>query len=86
MVQSAPGKDDTPMFVFGVNHLDYQGETIVSAASCTTNALAPIAKVLNDAFGIKRGLMTTIHAATASQQTVDGVSKKRLAWWAKRIR
>ena len=76
VVQSAPGKDDTPMFVFGVNHLDYQGETIVSAASCTTNALAPIAKVLNDAFGIKRGLITTIHAATASQQTVDGVSKK----------
>lgn len=76
VVQSAPGKDDTPMFVYGVNHYDYQGESIVSAASCTTNALAPVVKVLNDAFGIKRGLMTTIHAATASQQTVDGTSKK----------
>ncbi len=76
VIQSAPGKDDTPMFVYGVNHLDYQGESVVSAASCTTNALAPIAKVLNDAFGVKRGLMTTIHAATASQQTVDGTSKK----------
>ncbi len=76
VVQSAPAKDDTPMFVYGVNHYDYHGEAIVSAASCTTNALAPVAKVLNDAFGIKRGLMTTIHAATATQQTVDGVSKK----------
>jgi glyceraldehyde 3-phosphate dehydrogenase len=76
VVQSAPGKDDTPMFVYGVNHLDYQGEAVVSAASCTTNALAPIVKVLNDTFGIKRGLMTTIHAATASQKTVDGVSNK----------
>lgn len=76
VIQSAPAKDDTPMFVYGVNHMDYQGESIISAASCTTNALAPIAKVLNDAFGIKRGLMTTIHAATASQSTVDGVSKK----------
>lgn len=76
VVQSAPGKDDTPMFVYGVNHYDYKGEAIVSAASCTTNALAPIAKVLNDAFGIKRGLMTTVHAATASQKTVDGVSNK----------
>ena len=76
VVQSAPAKDDTPMFVYGVNHDNYQGEAIVSAASCTTNALAPIAKVLNDSFGIKRGLMTTIHAATASQQTVDGTSKK----------
>jgi glyceraldehyde 3-phosphate dehydrogenase len=76
VVQSAPGKDDTPMFVYGVNHLDYQGETVVSAASCTTNALAPIVKVLNDTFGVKRGLMTTIHAATASQLTVDGTSKK----------
>ena len=76
VVQSAPAKDDTPMFVYGVNHYDYHGETIVSAASCTTNALAPIAKVLNDAFGIKRGLMTTIHAATASQKTVDGTSMK----------
>lgn len=76
VVQSAPPKDDTPMFVYGVNHDEYKGEAIVSAASCTTNALAPIAKVLNDTFGIKRGLMTTIHAATASQQTVDGPSDK----------
>ena len=76
VVQSAPGKDDTPMFVYGVNHLDYKGEPIVSAASCTTNGLAPLAKVLNDCFGIKRGLMTTIHAATASQKTVDSPSKK----------
>jgi len=76
VIQSAPAKDDTPMFVFGVNHLMYQGEPIVSAASCTTNALAPLAKVLHERFGIKRGLMTTIHAATASQQTVDSVSKK----------
>ncbi|CEN56549.1 type I glyceraldehyde-3-phosphate dehydrogenase [Candidatus Methylopumilus turicensis] len=76
VVQSAPPKDDTPMFVYGVNHDEYKGETIVSAASCTTNALAPIAKVLNDTFGIKRGLMTTVHAATASQQTVDGPSSK----------
>ncbi|MFM9836189.1 MAG: type I glyceraldehyde-3-phosphate dehydrogenase [Methylophilaceae bacterium] len=76
VVQSAPGKDDTPMFVYGVNHLDYKGEKIISAASCTTNALAPIVKVLNDNFGIKRGLMTTIHAATASQKTVDSISNK----------
>jgi len=76
VVTSAPGKDDTPMFVYGVNHNTYQGETIVSAASCTTNGLAPVAKVLNDAFGIKRGLMTTVHAATASQKTVDGPSNK----------
>ena len=76
VVQSAPPKDDTPMFVYGVNHQEYKGEVIVSAASCTTNALAPIAKVLNDTFGIKRGLMTTVHAATASQQTVDGPSSK----------
>lgn len=76
VVQSAPGKDNTPMFVYGVNHRDYQGQTIVSAASCTTNALAPLAKVLQDNFGIKRGLMTTVHAATASQKTVDGTSKK----------
>ena len=76
VVQSAPAKDDTPMFVYGVNHSTYQGETIVSAASCTTNGLAPVAKVLNDAFGIKRGLMTTVHAATASQKTVDGPSNK----------
>ena len=76
VVQSAPGKDDTPMFVYGVNHHLYHGQPIVSAASCTTNALAPLVKVLHDNFGIKRGLMTTIHAATASQKTVDGTSKK----------
>jgi glyceraldehyde 3-phosphate dehydrogenase len=76
VVQSAPPTDDTPMFVYGVNHEEYNGEAIVSAASCTTNAVAPIAKVLNDTFGIKRGLMTTVHAATASQQTVDGPSNK----------
>jgi len=76
VVQSAPPKDDTPMFVYGVNQEEYKGEAIVSAASCTTNALALIAKVLNDTFGIKRGLMTTVHAATASQQTVDGPSNK----------
>jgi glyceraldehyde 3-phosphate dehydrogenase len=76
VVQSAPPKDDTPMFVYGVNHEEYKGENIISAASCTTNALAPIAKVLNDTFGIKRGLMTTVHATTASQQTVDGPSNK----------
>ncbi|PPD47606.1 MAG: type I glyceraldehyde-3-phosphate dehydrogenase [Methylotenera sp.] len=76
VVQSAPGKDETPMFVFGVNHQNYKNETIVSASSCTSNALAPIAKVINDNFGIKRGLMTTIHALTASQNTVDGPSRK----------
>jgi glyceraldehyde 3-phosphate dehydrogenase len=76
VVQSAPGKDDTPMYVYGVNHQEYKGQAIVSAASCTTNALAPLAKVLHDNFGIKRGLMTTVHAATASQKTVDGPSKK----------
>ena len=76
VVQSAPSKDDTPMFVYGVNHEKYAGEAIVSAASCTTNALAPVAKVLNDNFGIKRGLMTTVHAATATQKTVDGPSAK----------
>ena len=76
VVQSAPSKDDTPMFVFGVNHGKYAGEAIVSAASCTTNCLAPVAKVLNDKFGIKRGLMTTVHAATATQKTVDGPSSK----------
>ena len=76
VVQSAPGKDDTPMYVFGVNHAEYAGQAIVSAASCTTNALAPLAKVLHDSFGIKRGLMTTVHATTASQLTVDGPSKK----------
>jgi glyceraldehyde 3-phosphate dehydrogenase len=76
VVQSAPSKDHTPMFVFGVNHKDYDGQSIVSAASCTTNALAPVAKVLHDSFGIKRGLMTTVHAATATQKTVDGPSMK----------
>jgi len=76
VLQSAPSKDDTPMFVYGVNHEDYNGEAIVSAASCTTNGLAPVAKVLNDSFGIKRGLMTTVHAATATQKTVDGPSNK----------
>ena len=76
VIQSAPSKDDTPMFVYGVNHGKYAGENIVSAASCTTNALAPVAKVLNDTFGIKRGLMTTVHAATATQKTVDGPSSK----------
>ena len=76
VVQSAPSKDDTPMYVYGVNHDTYAGEAIVSAASCTTNGLAPVAKVLHDAFGIKRGLMTTVHAATATQKTVDGPSNK----------
>ncbi len=76
VVQSAPSKDDTPMFVYGVNHKSYKGQAIVSAASCTTNCLAPVAKVLNDKFGIKRGLMTTVHAATATQKTVDGPSMK----------
>jgi glyceraldehyde 3-phosphate dehydrogenase len=76
VVQSAPSKDHTPMFVYGVNHEEYKGEAIVSAASCTTNGLAPVAKVLNDSFGIKRGLMTTVHAATATQKTVDGPSMK----------
>ncbi|MDP2407044.1 MAG: type I glyceraldehyde-3-phosphate dehydrogenase [Hydrogenophaga sp.] len=76
VVQSAPSKDSTPMFVYGVNHAKYAGEAIVSAASCTTNCLAPVAKVLNDNFGIKRGLMTTVHAATATQKTVDGPSSK----------
>jgi len=76
VVQSAPSKDETPMFVFGVNHNRYAGEKIVSAASCTTNCLAPVAKVLHDNFGIKRGLMTTVHATTATQKTVDGPSSK----------
>ena len=73
---SAPSKDDTPMFVYGVNHDKYNGEAVISNASCTTNCLAPIAKVLNDKWGIKRGLMTTVHAATATQKTVDGPSNK----------
>ncbi|MBN8766330.1 MAG: type I glyceraldehyde-3-phosphate dehydrogenase [Thiobacillus sp.] len=76
VVQSAPSKDDTPMFVYGVNHEKYADEAIVSAASCTTNCLAPVAKVLNDNWGIKRGLMSTVHAATATQKTVDGPSMK----------
>ena len=76
VVQSAPSKDDTPMFVYGVNHATYAGQAIVSAASCTTNCLAPVAKVLHDTWGIKRGLMTTVHAATATQKTVDGPSSK----------
>ena len=76
VVQSAPSKDHTPMFVYGVNHNKYAGEAIVSAASCTTNALAPVAKVLQDSFGIRHGLMTTVHAATATQKTVDGPSMK----------
>ena len=76
VILSAPSKDATPMFVYGVNHKSYAGQDIISNASCTTNCLAPISKVLNDAFGIKRGLMTTVHAATATQKTVDGPSKK----------
>lgn len=76
VVLSAPSKDATPMFVYGVNHKTYKGQDIISNASCTTNCLAPLAKVLHDAFGIKRGLMTTVHAATATQKTVDGPSKK----------
>ena len=76
VILSAPSKDDTPMFVFGVNSASYAGQTIISNASCTTNCLAPVAKVLNDKFGIEKGLMTTVHAATATQKTVDGPSKK----------
>ncbi len=76
VIMSAPAKDKTPMFVYGVNHNTYKGEQIISNASCTTNCLAPISKVLNDKFGIVRGLMTTVHAATATQKTVDGPSKK----------
>jgi glyceraldehyde 3-phosphate dehydrogenase len=76
VVMSAPSKDDTPMFVYGVNHKTYAGQDIISNASCTTNCLAPVAKVLNDKWGIKRGLMTTVHAATATQKTVDGPSNK----------
>jgi glyceraldehyde 3-phosphate dehydrogenase len=76
VIMSAPSKDDTPMFVYGVNDKSYAGQAIISNASCTTNCLAPVAKVLNDTFGIKRGLMTTVHAATATQKTVDGPSNK----------
>jgi glyceraldehyde 3-phosphate dehydrogenase len=76
VIFSAPSKDDTPMFVYGVNHTTYAGQAIISNASCTTTCLAPVAKVLNDKWGIKRGLMTTVHAATATQKTVDGPSNK----------
>ena len=76
VIMSAPSKDSTPMFVYGVNHETYSGQDIISNASCTTNCLAPITKVLNDNFGVVRGLMTTVHAATATQKTVDGPSKK----------
>ena len=76
VVQSAPSKDGGPMFVYNVNHDSYDGQQIISAASCTTNCLAPIAKIINDNWGLKRGLMTTVHAATASQKTVDGPSMK----------
>ena len=76
VIMSAPSKDTTPMFVFGVNHATYAGQDVISNASCTTNCLAPVAKVLNDKWGIKRGLMTTVHAATATQKTVDGPSNK----------
>ncbi len=76
VIMSAPSKDSTPMFVYGVNHKTYAGQDIISNASCTTNCLAPLTKVLNDKFGVVRGLMTTVHAATATQKTVDGPSKK----------
>ncbi|MBN8510682.1 MAG: type I glyceraldehyde-3-phosphate dehydrogenase [Burkholderiales bacterium] len=76
VIMSAPSKDETPMFVYGVNHAKYAGEAIISNASCTTNCLAPVAKVLHDTWGIKRGLMTTVHATTATQKTVDGPSNK----------
>ena len=76
VIMSAPSKDSTPMFVYGVNHKTYAGQDIISNASCTTNCLAPMTKVLNDKFGVVRGLMTTVHAATATQKTVDGPSKK----------
>ncbi|MBQ6957609.1 MAG: type I glyceraldehyde-3-phosphate dehydrogenase [Bacteroidales bacterium] len=76
VIMSAPSKDDTPMFVYGVNHTTYKGQAIISNASCTTNCLAPLTKVLNDKFGVVNGLMTTVHATTATQKTVDGPSAK----------
>jgi len=76
VIISAPAKDDTPVFVYGVNSDRYAGEAVISAASCTTNCLAPVAKVVDEAFGLRRGLMTTVHATTATQKTVDGVSGK----------
>ena len=76
VIMSAPSKDDTPMFVYGVNHTTYKGQDIISNASCTTNCLAPLTKVLNDKFGVVNGLMTTVHATTATQKTVDGPSAK----------
>jgi glyceraldehyde 3-phosphate dehydrogenase len=76
VIISAPSKDDTPMFVYGVNHKTYAGQAVISNASCTTNCLAPLAKVMHDKWGIKRGLMTTVHATTATQKTVDGPSSK----------
>ena len=76
VVMSAPSKDDTPMFVYGVNHKTYAGQPIISNASCTTNCLAPLTKVLNDKFGVVNGLMTTVHSTTATQKTVDGPSAK----------
>ncbi len=76
VILSAPAKDDTPVFVYGVNTAGYAGQPVISAASCTTNCLAPLAQVLDRAFGIRRGLMTTVHATTATQKTVDGVSGK----------
>ena len=76
VVMSAPSKDDTPMFVYGVNHTTYKGQAIISNASCTTNCLAPLTKVLNDKFGVVNGLMTTVHSTTATQKTVDGPSAK----------
>ena len=76
VIMSAPSKDDTPMFVYGVNHTTYAGQDIISNASCTTNCLAPLTKVVHENFGVKRGLMTTVHAATATQKTVDAPSQK----------
>ena len=82
MIISAPPKDDTPMYVMGVNHDKYNGENIISNASCTTNALAPLVKIINDKYGFIEGLMTTIHAATSNQQVVDAPEGwKRLARW-----